>query len=594
MDAFFRFSTEMRFSHDPISFSDYVQLKTCVVRRYPNATQVNIKGSPAIHTLAMQALSLRNLEILTLAKGQLGDTFFLPLPDCTMLRTLFVTDVVLGNGIQDPFFHRHVAGLSGDQSAGISIGAVAGVLLFGTCFYLVLYRRKRVAEGSLLDEIGIEHVHGELRDSKAESEAGNEGPIVTEANIQHIVSTWTRIPVEKVSSDESERLLKMEDTVHTRIIGQDKAVKAISHAIRRARAEAMIRLDMSEFMERHIVSKLIGSPPGFVGYAEGGQLTKAVRRRPYIVVLFDEIEKAHSDVFNMMLQILEDGRLTDNKGRTVDFKNTLLIMTSNNGSSVIEKGGRRIGFDLDYDDKDISYNRIKSLCLPFELPEDVVNKTLQIILELQFFKLSLFDLCCHNSSKTFQQPFISAIKSYSFRLFSSLPVSHLLWSSQSFGHQKAINGFDMPLPVAVCSGLVNPLAPRKVHSTSTKCCSPHLHHSHKPKVEDSIQEKIYLLHMDLCGSIRVQSINGRKYILVIVDDFSQFTWVKFIRSKDEVPEFVIKFLKMIQVRLNATVRNIRIDSSTDFVNQRLRTYSEEVRISHQTSVAHTPQQNGVV
>ncbi|GJW83130.1 hypothetical protein Tco_0156275 [Tanacetum coccineum] len=100
-------------------------------------------------------------------------------------------------------------------------------------------------------------------------------------------------------------------------------------------------------------------------------------------------------------------------------------------------------------------------CLPFELPEDVVNKTLQIILELQFFKLSLFDLCCHNSSKTFQQPFISAIKSYSFRLFSSLPVSHLLWSSQSFGHQKAINGFDMPLPVAVCSGLVNPLAPRK-------------------------------------------------------------------------------------------------------------------------------------
>ncbi|GKE87556.1 ATP-dependent Clp protease, partial [Tanacetum coccineum] len=196
------------------------------------------------------------------------------------------------------------AGLSGDQSAGISIGAVAGVLLFGTCFYLVLYRRKRVAEGSLLDEIGIEHVHGELRDSKAESEAGNEGPIVTEANIQHIVSTWTRIPVEKVSSDESERLLKMEDTVHTRIIGQDKAVKAISHAIRRARAgfknpnhpiasfifsgpnivgkskpvkslasyyfgseEAMIRLDMSEFMERHIVSKLIGSPPGFVGYA---------------------------------------------------------------------------------------------------------------------------------------------------------------------------------------------------------------------------------------------------------------------------------------------------------------------------------------
>ncbi|MFS8000739.1 putative ClpA/B family, UVR domain, AAA+ ATPase domain, ATPase, AAA-type, core, Clp ATPase [Helianthus anomalus] len=234
--------------------------------------------------------------------------------------------------------------------------------------------------------------------SKAESEAGDEGPTVTEADIQHIVSTWTGIPVEKVNSDESERLLKMEDTLHTRIIGQDEAVKAISRAIRRARVglknpnrpiasfifsgptgvgkselakslatyyfgseEAMIRLDMSEFMERHTVSKLIGSPPGYVGYTEGGQLTEAVRRRPYTLVLFDEIEKAHPDVFNMMLQILEDGRLTDSKGRTVDFKNTLLIMTSNVGSSVIEKGGRRIGFDLDYDEKDSSYNRIKSL-----------------------------------------------------------------------------------------------------------------------------------------------------------------------------------------------------------------------------------------
>ncbi|KAF7840237.1 chaperone protein ClpC, chloroplastic [Senna tora] len=234
--------------------------------------------------------------------------------------------------------------------------------------------------------------------SKAESEAGDEGPVVTEVDIQHIVSSWTGIPVEKVSTDESDRLLKMEETLHKRVIGQDEAVKAISRAIRRARVglknpnrpiasfifsgptgvgkselakalaayyfgseEAMIRLDMSEFMERHTVSKLIGSPPGYVGYTEGGQLTEAVRRRPYTVVLFDEIEKAHPDVFNMMLQILEDGRLTDSKGRTVDFKNTLLIMTSNVGSSVIEKGGRRIGFDLDYDEKDSSYNRIKSL-----------------------------------------------------------------------------------------------------------------------------------------------------------------------------------------------------------------------------------------
>ncbi|XP_074316512.1 ATP-dependent Clp protease ATP-binding subunit ClpA homolog CD4B, chloroplastic-like [Silene latifolia] len=234
--------------------------------------------------------------------------------------------------------------------------------------------------------------------SKAEAEAGDVGPVVTEVDIQHIVASWTGIPVDRVSSDESERLLKMEETLHSRVIGQDEAVKAISRAIRRARVglkdpnrpiasfifsgptgvgkselakslasyylgseEFMIRLDMSEYMERHTVSKLIGSPPGYVAYTEGGQLTEAVRRRPYSVVLFDEIEKAHPDVFNMMLQILEDGRLTDSKGKTVDFKNTLLIMTSNIGSSVIEKGGRKIGFDLDYDEKDNSYNRIKSL-----------------------------------------------------------------------------------------------------------------------------------------------------------------------------------------------------------------------------------------
>jgi len=229
------------------------------------------------------------------------------------------------------------------------------------------------------------------------TEYGEVGPVVTEADIRHIVSTWTGIPVQKVSSDESERLLKMEETLHGRVIGQDEAVKAISSAIRRARVglknpnrpiasfifsgptgvgkselakalasyyfgseQAMVRLDMSEFMERHTVAKLIGSPPGYVGYTEGGQLTEAVRRRPYTLVLFDEIEKAHPDVFNMMLQILEDGRLTDSKGRTVNFKNTLLIMTSNIGSSVIEKGGRMVGFILD-DDEDSSYNKIKDL-----------------------------------------------------------------------------------------------------------------------------------------------------------------------------------------------------------------------------------------
>ncbi len=235
--------------------------------------------------------------------------------------------------------------------------------------------------------------------AKAELESGEAGgPVVEEADIANIVAQWTGIPIEKVSSDETERLVKMEQVLHGRVIGQEEAVTAISRAIRRARVglknpnrpiasfifsgptgvgkselaktlasyyfgseEAMVRLDMSEFMERHTVSKLIGSPPGYVGYNEGGQLTEAVRRRPYTVVLFDEIEKAHPDVFNMMLQILEDGRLTDSKGRVVDFKNTLIILTSNVGSSVIEKGGGGIGFQLDANEEDSSYNRIKSL-----------------------------------------------------------------------------------------------------------------------------------------------------------------------------------------------------------------------------------------
>ncbi|MCC5616451.1 ATP-dependent Clp protease ATP-binding subunit [Nostoc sp. CHAB 5836] len=229
---------------------------------------------------------------------------------------------------------------------------------------------------------------------------GTEGeePVVTEEDIAHIVASWTGVPVNKLTESESEKLLHMEDTLHQRLIGQDEAVKAVSRAIRRARVglknpnrpiasfvfsgptgvgktelakslaayffgseEAMIRLDMSEYMERHTVSKLIGSPPGYVGYNEGGQLTEAVRRRPYTVVLFDEIEKAHPDVFNMLLQILEDGRLTDAKGRTVDFKNTLLILTSNIGSKVIEKGGSGIGFEFSEDASESTYNRIRSL-----------------------------------------------------------------------------------------------------------------------------------------------------------------------------------------------------------------------------------------
>ncbi|MEN9273175.1 MAG: ATP-dependent Clp protease ATP-binding subunit, partial [Gloeomargarita sp. DG_1_5_bins_55] len=240
--------------------------------------------------------------------------------------------------------------------------------------------------GELRDrEIEIKaQIRAIAQSKKNEVQSGNgESPMVTEEDIAQIVASWTGIPVSKLTETESERLLQMEDTLHQRIVGQEEAVRAISRAVRRARVglknpnrpiasfifsgptgvgkteltkalaayffgseEAMIRLDMSEYMERHTVSKLIGSPPGYVGYNEGGQLTEAVRRRPYTVVLFDEIEKAHPDVFNLLLQILEDGRLTDAKGRTVDFKNTLLVMTSNIGSKVIEKGGGGLGFEF--------------------------------------------------------------------------------------------------------------------------------------------------------------------------------------------------------------------------------------------------------
>nr|YP_010903550.1 Clp protease ATP binding subunit [Hypnea cryptica]WCH56003.1 Clp protease ATP binding subunit [Hypnea cryptica] len=233
---------------------------------------------------------------------------------------------------------------------------------------------------------------------KSEPDLQVEDPVVTEEDIAEIVAFWTGIPVTKLTKSESEKLMHMEETLHSRIIGQDEAVVAVSRAIRRARVglknpnrpiasfifsgptgvgkteltkalasyffgaqEAMVRLDMSEYMERHTVSKLIGSPPGYVGYSEGGYLTEAVRKRPYTVILFDEIEKAHPDIFNLLLQILEDGRLTDAKGRTIDFKNTLLIMTSNIGSKVIEKGGGSLGFELGESQTESQYNRIRSL-----------------------------------------------------------------------------------------------------------------------------------------------------------------------------------------------------------------------------------------
>ncbi|BAB74698.1 endopeptidase Clp ATP-binding chain [Nostoc sp. PCC 7120 = FACHB-418] len=288
---------------------------------------------------------------------------------------------------------------------------------------------------------------GELRDREMEIKAeiraiaqsktnasGTEGqePVVTEEDIAHIVASWTGVPVNKLTESESEKLLHMEDTLHQRLIGQEDAVKAVSRAIRRARVglknpnrpiasfvfsgptgvgktelakslasyffgseEAMIRLDMSEYMERHTVSKLIGSPPGYVGYNEGGQLTEAVRRRPYTVVLFDEIEKAHPDVFNMLLQILEDGRLTDAKGRTVDFKNTLLILTSNIGSKVIEKGGGGIGFEFSEDQTETQYNRIRSLVneeLKQYFRPEFLNRLDEIIVFRQLSKLEVTEI----------------------------------------------------------------------------------------------------------------------------------------------------------------------------------------------------------
>ncbi len=219
---------------------------------------------------------------------------------------------------------------------------------------------------------------------------------LTKGDIEDVVSLMTGIPVRKLAEEEGEKLLKMEEILHKRVVGQDAAVKAVSRAIRRGRVglkdpkrpigsflflgptgvgktelskalaevlfgdeNAMIRVDMSEYMEKHTVSKLIGSPPGYVGFEEGGQLTEKVRRKPYSVILFDEIEKAHPDVFNIMLQILDDGILTDSQGRKVDFKNTVIIMTSNIGAKLITNGKKSLGFTESADDFEKDQEKIK-------------------------------------------------------------------------------------------------------------------------------------------------------------------------------------------------------------------------------------------
>jgi len=249
---------------------------------------------------------------------------------------------------------------------------------------------------------------GEGEEGAADGEDGEEGTklrevVVTENDVAQVVAKWTGVPVEKVSTDEGARLVQLEDTLHGRVIGQAEAVTAVSKAVRRARAglknpnrpiasfifcgptgvgktelakslaewlfdseDSLIRIDMSEYMEKFAVSRLTGAPPGYVGYEEGGQLTEPVRRRPYCVVLFDEMEKAHPDVFGVLLQLLDDGRLTDSKGRTVSFANTLVVMTSNLGSRSVQKGAGGsfgLGFGTADDEEEESYAAMKELVM---------------------------------------------------------------------------------------------------------------------------------------------------------------------------------------------------------------------------------------
>ena len=259
---------------------------------------------------------------------------------------------------------------------------------------------------------------------------------VTEEDIAQVVSQWTGIPVSRMTEQEAQRLVRLEETLHQRLIGQEEAVSAVARAIRRARAglkdpkrpigsfiflgptgvgktelcralgeamfgdeDSVIRLDMSEYMEKHTVSRLVGSPPGYVGYEEGGQLTEAVRRKPYSVVLLDEVEKAHPDVFNILLQILEDGRLTDNTGRVVSFKNTIVVMTSNAGAHVIGNGRMGFGADRKGDARDYEamkesvmkevkeifrpefINRVDELIVFHSLTEDEIRRITELMLK---------------------------------------------------------------------------------------------------------------------------------------------------------------------------------------------------------------------
>ena len=265
---------------------------------------------------------------------------------------------------------------------------------------------------------------GELDDLREEGNSLLKEEVTSE-DIAEIISKWTGIPVNRMMETEREKLLKMEDRLHNRLIGQDEAITAVSNAIRRARAglqdenrpigtfifigstgvgktelakslaeflfddeNAMVRIDMSEYMEKHSVSRLVGAPPGYVGYDEGGQLTEAVRRQPYSVVLLDEIEKAHPDVFNILLQVLDDGRLTDNKGKTVNFRNTIIIMTSNLGSQFIMEKMEEINAE----NRELIYEEMREQVMK-QLKQNVRPEFLNRIDDIVVFEpLSLQDI----------------------------------------------------------------------------------------------------------------------------------------------------------------------------------------------------------
>jgi ATP-dependent Clp protease ATP-binding subunit ClpB len=285
-------------------------------------------------------------------------------------------------------------------------------------------RRGELAKASELQYGRIPELEKKLADATAKSAKQKKSLLreeVTEEDIAEVVSSWTHIPVSRLQEGEREKLVKLEEHLHQRVVGQNEAIKAVSNAVRRARAglqdpnrplgsfiflgptgvgktelsralaeflfddeNAMIRIDMSEYMEKHTVARLIGAPPGYVGYEEGGQLSEAVRRRPYSVVLFDEIEKAHPDVFNVLLQVLDDGRITDGQGRTVDFKNTVIIMTSNIGSQYIteeesKEARRRLVTDaLRAHFRPEFLNRVDEIIIFDRLSEDDLKKIVEI------------------------------------------------------------------------------------------------------------------------------------------------------------------------------------------------------------------------